>query len=142
MAGSKIKRILVALDGSKGSSHALDEAVYLARECQATLFGLYVIPLFSINYKKPSSSLAKMFFEDGKKILENAKIKSAQNGILFHDKMMNGNEGYKIVSYAKNSKMNMIIMGSRGKSNIKEFFLGSVSHYVAHKSPIPVLVIK
>ena len=142
MARSKIKRILVALDGSKGSSNALDEAIYLARECQATLFGLYVIPLFSINYKRPSSSLVKMFFDNGKKILRNAKAKSAQNGILFHDKIINGNEGYKIVSYAKSGKMNMIIMGSRGKSNIKEFFLGSVSHYVVHKSPIPVLVVK
>ena len=142
MSGFKIKRILVALDGSKGSSNALDEAIYLARECQATLFGLYVIPLFSINYKRPSSSLAKMFFDNGKKILENAKVKSAQNGVLFHDKIINGNEGYKIVSYAESSKMNMIIMGSRGKSNIRELFLGSVSHYVVHKSPIPVLVMK
>lgn len=142
MTGYKIKRILVALDGSKGSSNALDEAIYLARECHATLFGLYVIPLFSINYKRPSSSLAKMFFDNGKKILENAKVKSAQNGILFHDKIINGNEGYKIVSYAKSSKINMIIVGSRGKSNIKEFFLGSVSRYVVHKSPIPVLVVK
>ena len=83
-----------------------------------------------------------MFFENGKKILENAKVKSAQNGILFYDKVMNGNEGYKIVSYTKSSKMNMIVMGSRGKSNIKDLFLGSVSRYVVHRSPIPVLVIK
>ena len=142
MANSKIKRILVALDDSKGSSKALDEAIYLARECKATLFGLYVIPLFSINYKKPSSSLAKMFLEYGKKTLEKAKIIAAQNGVLFYDKVVNGNEGYKIISYTKGNNIDMIVIGSRGGSNIKELFLGSVSHYVVHKSPIPVLVVK
>lgn len=142
LANPKIKRILVALDGSKESSKALNEAIYLARECQAVLFGLYIVPLFSINYKKPSSPLAKMFLENGRKTLANAKVKAAQNGILLYDKIINGNEGYKIVSYAKNNKMDMIVIGSRGKSNIKEFFLGSVSHYVAQKSTIPVLVIK
>lgn len=142
LANSKIKRILVALDGSKGSSRALDEAIYLARECQATLFGVYVIPLFSVNYRKPSSSLAKMFLDNGHKVLEEAKIRSAQNGILFYEKMVGGNEGYKIVSYAKGNKIDMIVLGSRGNSNVKELFLGSVSHYVAHKSPIPVLVVK
>ncbi len=142
LVNSKIKRILVALDGSKGSSGALDEAIYLARECQATLFGIYVIPLFSVNYRKPSSSLAKMFLENGHKVLEEAKIRSARNGILFYGKIVNGNEGYKIISYAKGNKIDMIVLGSRGNSNVKELFLGSVSHYVAHKSSIPVLVVK
>ncbi len=142
MVSSKIKRILVALDGSKGSSQALNEAIYLARECQAVLFGVYVIPLFSINYRKPSSSLAKMFLENGHKILEEAKTRSAQNGVLFYEKMVNGNEGYKILSYAKGNKIDMIILGSRGNSDVKELFLGSVSHYVVHKSSIPILVVK
>jgi nucleotide-binding universal stress UspA family protein len=44
---SKIKRIPVALDDSKGSSKALDEAIYLARECQATLFGLCDTVIFN-----------------------------------------------------------------------------------------------
>ncbi|MGQ0771331.1 MAG: universal stress protein [Nitrososphaerota archaeon] len=46
------------------------------------------------------------------------------------------------VSFAKNKKADIIIMGSRGRSNIKEYFLGSVSHYVVHKSAIPVLIVK
>jgi len=142
LVNSKIKRILVALDGSKGSSLALDEAIYLARECRATLFGVYVIPLFSVNYRKPSSSLAKMFLESGHKVLEEAKTRSAQNGILFYEKIVNGNEGYKIISHAKGNKIDIIVIGSRGNSSVKELFLGSVSHYVVHKSPMPVLVVK
>jgi nucleotide-binding universal stress UspA family protein len=42
MIRGKIKKILVPLDGSKNSLRGLDEAIYLARQCQATITGLYV----------------------------------------------------------------------------------------------------
>ncbi|HSA76460.1 MAG TPA: universal stress protein, partial [Nitrosarchaeum sp.] len=40
-----IKKILVPIDGSKNSMRGLDEAIYLARQCHATITGLYVIPI-------------------------------------------------------------------------------------------------
>src|SRR5574338_320567 len=139
---SRLKNILVALDGSKGSSKALDQAIYLAREGQGIVTGVFVIPLFSINVAKPQTKLGKIFAEGGKKILAEAKLRCAKNGVLFYEKILCGNEGFKIVSFAKNKKADIIIMGSRGHSNVKEFILGSVSHYVVHKSPIPVLIVK
>lgn len=142
MAKHRIKNIVVALDGSKSSSNALDYAIYLARQGQTVIHGIYVIPLFSINYKKPSSSLAKMFVDDAGRILEGAKVRCAQNGVLFRGKMTNGNEGFTIVSFAKGKRAGLVVMGSRGRSNVKEVFLGSVSHYVTHKAPMPVLIIK
>lgn len=140
MLASTTKNIVVALDGSSSSSKALDYAIYLARQGQFVLFGVYVIPLYSVNYKKPSSSLAKMFVDDGKKTLENAKLRCAKHGILFHEKMANGHEGYMIVMFAKKKKAKFVVMGSRGRSNAKEIFLGSVSRYVVHKAPMPVLI--
>lgn len=139
---ANLKNILVALDGSKTSSKALDQAIYLARQSEATITGVFVIPLFSINVAKPASKMGQIFAESGKRLLAEAKTRCAKNGVLFYDKILCGNEGFKLVSFAKNRKADMIIMGSRGRSNIKESFLGSVSHYVVHKSPIPVLIVK
>lgn len=136
------KNILVALDGSKGSSKALDHAIYLARQNQGTITGVFVIPMFSVNVAKPASKLGKAFVHGGKQILDAAKVRCAKNGVVFYEKMLCGNEGFKIVSFAKNKKADLIIMGSRGQSNTREFVLGSVSHYVAHKSQIPVLIVK
>jgi nucleotide-binding universal stress UspA family protein len=137
-----LKNIFVALDGSKHSSKALDQAIYLARQSQGTITGVFVIPLFSVNVARPTSKLGKIFAESGKKILSEAKLRCAKNGVAFYEKILCGNEGFKLVSLAKDRKADLIIMGSRGRSDIKEFFLGSVSHYVAHKSPIPVLIVK
>jgi nucleotide-binding universal stress UspA family protein len=136
------KSILVALDGSSTSSKALDQAIYLARQNQSTITGVFVIPLFSVNVAKPASKLGKIFSESGKKILAEAKVRCAKNGVLFYEKILCGNEGFKIVNFAKNRNVKLIVMGSRGRSNIGEFFLGSVSHYVVHKSQIPVLIVK
>jgi nucleotide-binding universal stress UspA family protein len=139
---SELKNILVALDGSNSSSKALDHAINLARQSQGVITGVFVIPLFSVNVAKPKSKLGKALAEMGKKILTNAKLRCAKNGVLFYEKILCGNEGFKLVSFAKNKKADLIVMGSRGQSNVKEFILGSVSHYVVHKSPIPVLIIK
>ncbi len=136
------KNILVALDGSKGSSKALDHAIYLARQNQGTITGVFVIPMFSVNVAKPTSKLGKAFAYGGKKILNKAKVRCAKNGVLFYEKILCGNEGFKLVSFAKNKKADLIVMGSRGQSNAHEFILGSVSHYVVHKSQIPVLIVK
>ncbi len=137
-----LKQIFVALDGSENSSRALDHAIYLARQSQAVITGIFVIPMFSVNVAKPKTKLGQMFTESGKKILNDAKSRCAKNGILFYSKILCGNEGFKIVTFAKNKKADLVVMGSRGRSNVKEIFLGSVSHYVAHKSSIPVLIIK
>lgn len=142
MANSKMRHIVVALDDSKHSQKALDHAIYLARQNQAKLLGIYVIPLFSVNYTKPASKFAKWFVDSGRKVLDDAKTKSAQNGVLFYENLANGNEGFTVVSFAKKKKADLIVIGSRGRSNVREFFLGSVSHYVVHKSPIPVLIVK
>ena len=139
---AELKNILVALDGSNSSSKALDQAINLARQSQGVITGVYVIPLFSVNVAKPKSKLGKALAESGKKILANAKLRCAKNGVLFYEKILCGNEGFKLVSFAKNKKADLIVMGSRGQSNVKEFILGSVSHYVVHKSPIPILIVK
>lgn len=136
------KKILVPMDGSGTSKKALDYAINLARQNQGTITGVFVIPLFSVNVARPGSKLGRAFVQGGKKILADAKTRCAQNGVLFYEKILCGNEGFKITSYAQNNKADLIVMGSRGQSNVREFVLGSVSHYVTQKSKTPILVIK
>ncbi|WKT58663.1 universal stress protein [Candidatus Nitrosotenuis chungbukensis] len=79
-----------------------------------------------------------------RKILEKAKNLVKQNSIEFSQVINFGNAGYNIVKYVKNkaNKVDLIVIGSRGRGTIKEIFLGSTSNYVLHKSPVPVTVVK
>ena len=75
-------------------------------------------------------------------IISKAKKRAAQNGIDFLDDIIYGDEGSKIVNYANTKKFDIIVIGSRGMSSLKETFLGSTSNFVLHKSKIPVLIVK
>ena len=142
MVSYSIKKILVPLDGSKNSFRGLDEAIYIARQCQATITGLYVTPLTPPQTSSQISYVEKHLLKNAHKFMEKAKKRAAQNGILFFDKVIYGEEGPKTVGFAKNNKFDLIVIGSRGMSSAKEFFLGSTSNYVLHKTDIPIIVVK
>lgn len=136
-----IPRILVPLDGSKNSFRSLDMAIYLARQIHGTIVGIYVISympksLYELEYPE------KPLLITADKILEKAKKKCAQNGVLFEKKIRFGDPGTHIVNFANKLDFKLIVIGSRGMSGIKEMFLGSVSNHVLHKSKIPVLIVK
>jgi len=61
---------------------------------------------------------------------------------LFYEKILHGDEGTKIVKFAHDKNLDVIVIGSRGMGSMQEFFLGSTSNYVMHQSKIPVLIVK
>ena len=143
MIKKKISKILVPLDGSKNSIRGLETAITLARSCGATMTGFYSIYAPSHSEFKGVGSVEKSFNKEVKKFMEEAKTLAAQNGIVFKDKIARGEIGYNIIKAAHGkTKFDMIVMGSRGRSNTKEIFFGSVSNYVIHTSKIPVLIVK
>ena len=73
-----------------------------------------------------------------------AKTIAAQNGIVFDEKISYWDVGDNIVKFAHNkkNKIDIIIIGSRGRGTAKEMFFGSVSHHILHASNLPVLVVK
>ncbi len=138
----KIKRILVPLDGSSNSFRGLDVAIHMARQCHATITGLYVVGIAKPRTNEPISSPEKLFLEHAQKIMKKAKLKAAQKGILFFDRVSYGDEEKRIVDVAEKKNFDLIVIGSRGMGAAKEMFLGSTSNYVLHKSKKPVLIVK
>lgn len=142
MIKNKIKKILVPFDGSKNSNRGLDETINIARQCHAKITGIFVlsippIPAFQTRYYQDD------LYKEAKSFLESAKKKAAKNGIDFNYKILAGDPGHIIVRTAHGKgKYNLIVIGSRGRGSVREFFLGSTSNYVLHKSKIPVLVVK
>ncbi len=142
MIRKKIKKILVPLDGSKNSMRGLDEAIYIARQCQATVTGIYIIPIYPRNLADAIMPYQIHLTKEAKKYMSTAKTRAAQKGILFKSKIVYGSPSSEIIDLAKDKKFDLIVIGSRGHGGIKEVFLGSVASAVVHKSKVPVLVVK
>jgi nucleotide-binding universal stress UspA family protein len=137
-----IKNILVPLDGSKNSLRGLDNAISIARACQATITAVYVIPLYPKNIFDTLMPYYIHPIKEAKKFMANAKKHAAQKGILLKSKIINGSPTKEIQDLSNSKKFDLIVIGARGLGSIKEVFLGSVSHAILHKARIPVLVSK
>ena len=142
MIRKKIKKILIPLDGSKNSIRGLDEGIYIARQCQATITGLYVIPIYPRNLADAIIPFQMHLTKETKKSMAYAKTRCAQKGIVFKSKIIFGSPTMEIEEISRKKKFDIIVIGSRGQSGLKGAFLGSVANAIVHKSKVPLLVVK
>ena len=132
----KTKKILVPLDGSKNSIRGLDMAIHIARQSHGTITALSIKSVPGIYAIHPLGFLDFNSMSEIKKNLEDAKIRAAKKGIQLIPKALAGDPGFDIVRFANNKKnrIDLVVIGARGRSSAKEIFLGSTSNYVLHKS--------
>ena len=145
MATSNFKKILVPLDGSKNASRAFDKALQIAKQCKSGLTAISVLPFPAVQTYQPDRIAKEKMYDEAKKLLESAKSIATKKGIFLQSKILEGSHpGSVVVAFSKkgNGKFDLIIIGSRGRSGLKEKLLGSTSNYVMHKSDIPVMVVK
>ncbi len=140
----KTKKILVPLDGSKNSIRGLDMAIHIARQSHGIITALAVksVPAYILIH--PIGFMDFNSMTEVKKILNAAKVRAAKKGIQLTVKAQAGDPGYDIARFAnnKNNRIDLVVIGARGRSWAKEIFLGSVSNHVLHKSKKPVLIVK
>ncbi|MDO7908288.1 universal stress protein [Paenibacillus sp. JX-17] len=138
------KHILVAVDGSEHSMHALNTAKTLAVSLQGetAMTVLHVNPSIAMNEPPVGVDVDDRIEEEGRHILEPAADLLAGSGITYEMAAAHGNPAEVICQAAREKNADLIIMGTRGHSLVKEMLLGSVSHSVIAHAPCPVLTVK
>lgn len=135
-------KILVPLDGSKPSLRALDKAIYLARQCRATITGLHVISLYPKNLTDMIVPLKTNLFKNADNLMDLAETACAKQGIVFHKKVAYGDPKSRIGDFVSHGRFDLVVMGARGLGPVREMLLGSVSNGVLHKSKTNVLIVR
>lgn len=141
------KKILVPIDGSDDSMLALKCAAEQAIALGADLTVLHVM---NVPVQRTLSGKMKAIYnrikddikEEAQDILEKAKKEIASYNITYEEKMMWGEPAEEIVNEAKQGGYGMIVIGSRGLSEVKGWILGSVSQRVTRHASCPVLVVR
>jgi nucleotide-binding universal stress UspA family protein len=145
-----IKKILVALDGSKAATNALKFALGLAGMTSAELELLTVVPpvflpSHSIYVLKSEavSDCAIALETSFRGVLSKAQedVQKKKPNFKVSTRFEKGEPAEKIVEIAERGNFDMIIMGSRGLGG-RVSTLGSVSSRVVDKSSCPVLIVK
>jgi len=140
-------RILVAYDGSELSKKALDMAMELAKQderIELTVVAVSNPPTATSmgSYGIYNQELINDIRASAEKLINDVKEKIAVLPNKTSTVILEGNPGRLIVDHANQTSCDLIIMGSRGLSGIKEMFLGSTSHYVVQRANCPVFIVK
>ena len=117
MIKKQIKKILVALDGSENSFRGLNNAIIIARNSHARIVGVYVTQLGPPESVPQKKYIEEYLLKNIFKFLKKAKTHSAQNGILFDEKILYGGSGPKIVKFAHDENFDLIVIGSTGRTS-------------------------
>lgn len=146
----KISKILVCIDGSKESVAAGHYSISLAKKYNARLISLSVVlfPVISNGRLWDARSLQELR-EEGisqaesylKLISENAR----KNGVqLDKTKVIEGSVPtvHNIVNYAEKENVDLIVIGTKGRSGFKKQLLGSVALGVVTYAHCPVIVVR
>ncbi len=139
------KKILVPVDGSDQARKAIDFAANLAKQNDATIHLLHV-------YKLPiiPEGMGEYVISDrielqalGDQIISVAQDEvRKKGGQHIEATVMEGDPAERIIAYAKDHDVDMIVMGSRGLGSFKGLLLGSVSNKVSHRADRTCVIVR
>ena len=147
----KFENILVPLDGSEYSIKAVEYAGRMAKGFNSKLIALYILPS-SIRYNLSSNKENSEINSQFNQIIQGSYIE-AQNWLKDIEKKIDieivteviiAKESIvsEIIEFAEQRSIDLIIMGTRGRTGFKKLLLGSVASGVVTYSHCPVLVIR
>ncbi len=145
------KKIMIATDGSDCSRLAIDKGIELARISGGTVYAVHVIPtayLFPIDgdyfmgMNPYWESIHEALKNQGQKALDYIKDLGGVKGINVESILLEGNPSEELIQYADKEKLDIIIIGTLGKTGLNRMLMGSVAGNVVRHSRVPVMIVR
>jgi len=139
----ELKKILVPVDGSQYSMRAVDYASDMAKHMDSEILLIHCHKSFPVVLGEPYFQKAIDKIMKKSNDLLNPYRKAVQEaGVVFIDRILEGPAAQAICEVAGIEKVDMIVMGCRGRNDLEGLLLGSCTHRVLRTAPCPVLVIR
>jgi len=138
---SKLENLLVATDRSAFSEGAIREAINFAKKCSSRL---YIVSVMETNpeYETIGANVFQKEEKEAIAYLESVKTRASQEGLYCESILLYGNEPYRlIVDAAAEKKVDMIVIGRRGRKGLMKVLMGSATAKVIGHAPCKVLVV-
>lgn len=144
----------MCVDGSESSVKAADQAIEMAKKHDARLIALNVVVsqlgyayssgAFGLVTPSTINDLLDKSKQEAKKWFDDIEKKADAQGVTFKTEMVASPTSVvpAIVDYADKNKVDLIVIGTKGRSGFTKLLLGSVASGVVTYASCPVMVVK
>lgn len=136
------ENILLPTDGSDGTGQVVEHAVHLARMDGATLHVLHVVDTSVVPLDTHSRSVYDEMEAAGRSSVEEIRDRALEAGIHTVSAIRQGTPYREILDYAGENEVDLIVMGTHGRTGLQRTLLGSVTERVVRLSDNPVLTVR
>jgi len=136
--------ILIPIDGSRRAMHAVEDGIQLAAELGSTVHALYVIDAFEakiVPITKEQERAREEYETYGADVTGEVATMAKDAGVECVTAVRDGVAHREITNYARENDIDLVVMGSRGRSNIEDMLLGSTAEKVIRSLDVPVTVV-
>ncbi len=134
--------ILVPTDFSEPSDAAVQYAFSMAKRLGAKMIFLHAIDWAKLEMTALNSEVSDFIKEPAKTQLNNLVERAKAMGIAAESKQVDGPPFIQIIQMAETVKVDLIIMGTHGRTGLSHLVLGSQAERVIRRAPCPVLTVK
>ncbi len=133
--------ILIPTDGSEAVGDAVDHALELAGTYDATVHVLYAItPLYA-----PETGFEQVYSameEEGEAAVDEIARRASAAGVSTETAVVRGTAHRQILDYVDDAGIDLVVMGTHGRTGLDRYLVGSVTEKVVRLSEVPVLTVR
>jgi len=145
------KKVMIATDGSDYSKLAVDKGIELARLSGGMVYAvcvvstIYLYPMngdYFMGMNPYWESMHEALKTQGQQAVNDIKGAGEIEGVIVEPVLLEGHPADELIRYAEENGMDIIVMGTLGKTGLDRLFLGSVAGNVVRYSKVPVMVVR
>ncbi|QKY17986.1 universal stress protein [Halorubrum sp. CBA1229] len=136
-------QILVPTDGSPASDAAIENAIDLAEQYDATLHALYVVDGAAYSTLEAGSQVVVDALESEGEEATRRVAEAAERADVDCETVVATGTAYSTIrDYVDEHAIDMVVMGTHGRKGLDRYLLGSVTERVVRTSDVPVLTVR
>ncbi|WP_226479101.1 universal stress protein [Natrinema amylolyticum] len=135
-------RLLVPTDGSDAATAALEHALDIAADRDATVHLLYVADTNEPSLTRLGTEVVDVLEREGDEILDDAAAMAADRDVSVTTDVVQGDPRTVIADYATADEFDLVVMGAHGRRGISEYVLGSTTDCVVNQCSVPVVTVR
>ncbi|MEF8814198.1 MAG: universal stress protein [Halovenus sp.] len=134
-------RVLFPTDGSETASAVFDYVLAVASTHDATVHGLHVADTTDVSDTRSGADVVDVLEQEGEDMVDEIATRAEEAGVSVVTDVHRGDPAGKIVEYADEHDIDLLVMPTHGRSGLERYLLGSVTERVVNTASSPVLTV-